>query len=68
MCARSPTLSDESALRTCKELGMKKQDFESIQDCNGWNKNKCPRYIYYILISTLIFNELNLEARTKNIH
>ena len=43
MCALSPTLSDANQLKRCRDLGLRKQDFEHIEDCNTWNKNKCPR-------------------------
>ena len=43
LCALSPTLSDENQLKTCKELGLKKQDFEHLENCNTWNKKTCPR-------------------------
>ena len=32
-------------LVSCKTLGLQSQDFEHIQECNTWDKAKCPRFV-----------------------
>ena len=45
MCALSATLTDENQLKTCRELGLKQQDFEHLENCNTWDKDRCPRLV-----------------------
>ena len=37
MCA----LKKDGELKTCKELDLKSQDFEHIDNCNTWDKKTC---------------------------
>ena len=37
------SLSRGGESKLCKDLNLKDQDFEHIQDCNTWNRETCPR-------------------------
>ena len=37
------SLSRGGESKLCKDLNLKDQDFEHIQDCNTWNRESCPK-------------------------
>ena len=43
------SLSRGGENKLCKDLNLKDQDFEHIQDGNTWNSETCPRLYYYLL-------------------